>query len=329
MENLKQLTRRMLLSTFLVLFFFMVGCGSRDEDAARPIEEVPVGEEESPFVCFSGLSPDIPVCFFSIIENSFLSPEESYYYLNPKEEVDFPSFFNPVAYRRPIRFLDLKDILPGTYVSPNFRMEEILSIEKGRYGIFSPKVLDYIQVMRDVLGILHVTSAYRSPAYNAQVGGVRWSRHQYGDAIDLVSGESSSEELAKACIDMEASFYQVYTDHVHCDWREKPLHSVFFGEDFEAFFVKNGETFLDHLHFHLKQSENIGFYKEAGGLRFFVEMMQEDPGTLVYDWYIEGPQGIICRSQEQTPFCESASGLYKIHVEVGKSIKLYQEIEIL
>ena len=81
-----------------MIFLFMAGCGTQDEDPIRPIGEVPGGGEggegggESPFVCFSGLSPEVPVCFFSIIENSFLSPGESYYYLEPKREMIFLPF---------------------------------------------------------------------------------------------------------------------------------------------------------------------------------------------------------------------------------------------
>ena len=67
------------------------------------------------------------------------------------------------------------------------------------------------------------------------VGGVEFSRHQYGDGSDLDASGWSVEELGDICDDLGADYVGLYEDgHTHCDWREVPLDPTFFPEAFHS-----------------------------------------------------------------------------------------------
>ncbi len=85
------------------------------------------------------------------------------------------------------------------------------------------RVLDEL---RDRLGKpVRISSAYRSPAYNACIKGAKKSQHKQFRAIDFSSGEASPKELANALKHMrdEEKFFVggigVYNTFVHIDTR--------------------------------------------------------------------------------------------------------------
>ena len=58
------------------------------------------------------------------------------------------------------------------------------------------KLAANIQIIRDEIGCaLHVNSAYRSPAHNKAIGGVKNSQHLLGKASDLTSREHTPYQL--------------------------------------------------------------------------------------------------------------------------------------
>lgn len=78
----------------------------------------------------------------------------------------------------------------STKLSPHFTAGEL-----GVDGVQVPAsvaanaraLADYLEVVRASLGVpLRITSGYRPPAYNAAVGGVPNSAHQYGLAADFI-----------------------------------------------------------------------------------------------------------------------------------------------
>ena len=134
-------------------------------------------------------------------------------------------------YAAPVRYLDLSARVadPDLYLAPNFQLGELLQERKGRFGLFQSHAVEQLQVLRDTTGgPLFINSAYRNVTYNAGVGGATWSRHQYGDAVDIRSNDASLDELAAVCADQGAGFVSVYSTHVHCDWRDDPLDPSFF-----------------------------------------------------------------------------------------------------
>ena len=92
----------------------------------------------------------------------------------------------------------------------------------------------YVMQQRKLGGPLVVSSAYRNVSYNAGVGGVTYSRHQYGDAVDLQTQMTDLESLAELCDLYVASFVSVYESHVHCDWRDDPLEPAFYDSEFSG-----------------------------------------------------------------------------------------------
>jgi zinc D-Ala-D-Ala carboxypeptidase len=78
-------------------------------------------------------------------------------------------------------------------VTKNFSLAELTATKTGLPNAL-PKHLEgnlrslaenVLQPARDALGALKVTSAYRSPAVNAKVGGAKTSQHVQGQAADL------------------------------------------------------------------------------------------------------------------------------------------------
>ncbi len=75
---------------------------------------------------------------------------------------------------------------------------------------------------REILGNrpIRVTSWYRPAHINARVGGSKYSRHQYGDAVDWKSDYLSPRQIKKI---LEANHhgggYKAYYGFTHTDWR--------------------------------------------------------------------------------------------------------------
>lgn len=146
-------------------------------------------------------------------------------------DYDYPAPYDGSAtYAAPVRYLDLNALEPSLDVAPNFVLEELAAAYKGRWAVVQPRLVAHLQGLRDTIGgPLTVTSGYRNPAYNASVGGVTYSRHQYGDGADLEAGGYSVEGLGDLCYDEDADYVGLYEDgHTHCDWRDETPDPAFF-----------------------------------------------------------------------------------------------------
>ncbi|MFT6143943.1 MAG: hypothetical protein ACJAZO_001071 [Myxococcota bacterium] len=140
-----------------------------------------------------------------------------------------PALSGSAQYREPERYLDLTVVSASTQIAPNFVLSEIASASKGRYGVVQPHAIASLQAVRDAVGALRVNSGYRSPDYNAGVGGASSSRHQYGDGFDLDPITSTLPQLDTSCGNNGAGYTQVYATHVHCDWRNDTVDTMFYG----------------------------------------------------------------------------------------------------
>lgn len=75
--------------------------------------------------------------------------------------------------------------------------------------------------VRQVLGDrpLHVNSWYRPAHINQRVGGSKYSRHQYGDAVDIRSNYFSPTQIYALLEPHHIGGLSRYYNFVHIDWR--------------------------------------------------------------------------------------------------------------
>ncbi|MEM9460772.1 MAG: D-Ala-D-Ala carboxypeptidase family metallohydrolase [Myxococcota bacterium] len=169
-------------------------------------------------VCYPGPANDFTLC----LPLRYFEPmPEGYEYPEP--------YMGNDNYRAPVALIDLEQIDPATMLAPNFRLDEIAQLYKGRYAVVQPHAIVSLQALRDQVGAIAVNSGYRSPAYNAGLpGSATYSRHMYGDAYDLDPLEVSLSTLEAACTGQGGMLVE-YTSHVHCDFRFDPVDEEFFG----------------------------------------------------------------------------------------------------
>ena len=180
-----------------------------------------VPEDGGPFsasqVCYPGADESFGTCLPLVTDTGLGS---AYHYPSSSQ----------LAYQPPVRFVDLQAVSPSTMLAPNFALNELMQEHKGRYALFQPHVVSKLQTMRDQTGgALLIHSAFRSPGYNAGVDGATFSRHMYGDAIDMHSAVVSLSSMSSLCNALGADYVSVYTTHVHCDWRYAGNDPAFFG----------------------------------------------------------------------------------------------------
>ena len=164
-------------------------------------------------------------------------------------------------YAVPTRYVDLDALDEELGFAPNFVVNEYMASYKGRYGILQDHMTGHLQDVRDTIdGPLTVNSGYRSPGYNASIGGVDYSRHIYGDAADLQADGWSVEELGDICDGLGAGYVGLYEDgHTHCDWRDDSLDAAFFASSRGA---APAPTAL--IRVHLVQSAGLWTAQAAG-----------------------------------------------------------------
>ncbi len=105
--------------------------------------------------------------------------------------------YNAVAY-----FIDLARTDASELVTPNFRLAEYVSPTMRRGGTrayVDPQIVDHVQLIRSGLGRpLVITSNFRTPEHNREVGGATYSRHIYGDAVDVDVDQSRVDADVRA-----------------------------------------------------------------------------------------------------------------------------------
>lgn len=70
-------------------------------------------------------------------------------------------------------------------VTENFRFSEIACEDRTDVILYSKRHMDLVQAIRDIVGPLSISSAFRTPEHNKVVGGVVDSQHQFGIAVDM------------------------------------------------------------------------------------------------------------------------------------------------
>lgn len=270
-----------------------------DEPPADPPPSDPTSE-----VCYAGA--DGPVCLPVVtMDASFPAA------------YDYP-FSSQAAYTAPVRFLDLQAVAEDTMLAPNFALGELMQSYKGRYAIFQPHVVDKLQSMRDQTGgAVVVHSAYRSPGYNAGVGGATFSRHMYGDGVDMHSAVVSLNALKARCQDQGADFVSVYATHVHCDWRYSSLEPAFFA---------NGATPMVQGDVEATAEEGGEAVVSAEGGTWFADADGFDEGEPYREWSAFDARGrrleTVAGESYQPP-----AGAAEVEVVIGGRLALRADVD--
>jgi len=116
-------------------------------------------------------------------------------------------------------YADWRDVPEKLWRWPNFSPEEIACRGDGNIRINEP-ALDKLQSLRDRLGVpLIVHSAYRSPAYNRQVGGAKHSMHLQGAAFDIsmANHDPVGFEAAARAVDFTGFGFYPRQNFMHID----------------------------------------------------------------------------------------------------------------
>ena len=190
------------------------------DDDPPPVTDEPVDAPETDIeVCYPGADGTYSMCFPLVDHVDEMGA--AYDYPDPYEGSE--------QYRAPVRYIDLDPVDHSLPLSPNFVVGEFMHRDKGQFGLYQVHAVESLQAIREATGgPVYANSGYRNVTYNEGVGGAEWSRHMYGDAMDMYSDTVSLDELADICEDMGAGFTKLYTSHVHCDWRDDPLDFAFF-----------------------------------------------------------------------------------------------------
>ena len=192
--------------------------GERPDPSPEPDPDKPGQPDPTPGeACYPGPDNDWTTCLPVV---TFTDVPEGY---------DYASGFggNP-NYRPPVAFLDLEQIGGDTQLAPSFKLSEIAQLWKGRYAVVQPHAVASLQQLRDRVGPVSLNSGYRSPEYNAGVGGAQFSRHMYGDGFDFSPTQTGLSAGESACTDLGGKLVE-YSSHVHCDFRFDAVDTTFFG----------------------------------------------------------------------------------------------------
>ncbi len=315
----------------------LVACGSEvpvEEELELPNvgdeknEPAPIAESGST-ICYKGRQNNNDACFSLAERSEMIDPDNDYRYLNPNTDSSFPSTYDPKLYAVPFRFVDLESASARLWLGEFFQAEEFMATRKGRYGLFSREVVHRLDEMRGrVGGPIFINSAYRSPGYNAGINGsARWSRHQYGDAIDFYSGSASLSELQEHCRDLGASFTRVYTTHIHCDWRGQGVDPIFLDSNQPLLSSRFAVLpRIDHSHEDFSDVERVTWKldpEDASKLVFYFEQKyQEDDAEVVISWNITSPSGANYSGTSSELVLPHEPGTYLVDADIGGTYQI-------
>lgn len=277
---------------------------------------------------YPGRTPSEPLHAPTCLREQVLANSPEYRYPDPDTDPTFPLSQTKAAYRPPIFLIDLQSLDPNSFISPSFTFGEFMNRKDGRYALFSALVVSQIQKMQDSLpremGIL---SGYRPPAMNRKLKrAARWSRHLYGDAIDFRVRGIKQKTLAQICLQYGAAYYQLYPDHVHCDWRHFPQDPNFFPALSESHVETFGTTeALKLAEFHAQQAILSSAQIRRVGARppqFRVDIVSEDEGTHLIEWSVTDPNGVTREVLAETLKLKGPRGRYYIRANLGGNLSL-------
>ena len=102
----------------------------------------------------------------------------------------------------------------------NFKVREFACNDGSDEILIDGNLVRYLQRERDLYGSTSITSGYRTPSYNAKIGGVPNSQHVYGKASDTICKNGSPLEVAMTAEAMGMGGIGLYGGFTHIDTRD-------------------------------------------------------------------------------------------------------------
>jgi len=130
----------------------------------------------------------------------YIAPENGF--LNGYRIGNYPddNYKNKKNYQNPVGFIEVTQENKDVYLSPHFQLKQFLCKQQSdwpKYVVIKPRMLRKLELVLEELNnagvkanTLFLMSAYRTPYYNKAIGNVKYSRHIYGDAIDIYVDEN-------------------------------------------------------------------------------------------------------------------------------------------
>ncbi len=130
-----------------------------------------------------------------------------------------------VHYRAPEYFIDIPALsqpVRSARASLNFSLEEYVRLPDrngDRRCYVDPQIAQHVQDLRSAWGgPLILNSTYRSPRFNAAIGGAFYSRHMYGDALDVaVPDRRRAQDFYNLALAIGVDFVDAFDNTVSAD----------------------------------------------------------------------------------------------------------------
>lgn len=108
-------------------------------------------------------------------------------------------------------------------LTQHFKAEEFRCKDKTKEFLWAPELLEILETIRNHFDApVIINSGYRTPSWNAKIGGTANSYHCKGMAADIVVKGHSSKEVAKYADSIMVTGGVIrYTNFTHIDVREK------------------------------------------------------------------------------------------------------------
>lgn len=314
---------RVLVFLVITLSFVLSACGGKSHSPTLVQTDPPDDNKSGTMakVCYpSGL------CVNSAFLNSAPDFAKNYKYPDPKDglSADWQDQYSAPQYSLKIdeNKLDQK-------ISDNFWLRDFIIYNNAtktfEYAVVMRTLIEKVQAIRDSLkSPIYVTSAFRTPGYNSTLkGAAKFSRHIYGDGVDIVSPGASAGELKRLCDEQGAYYSYAYADgHAHCDWRHMQLDSAFYPgailpriERIDPYFITGGRIQVDShgKSFHLSLKDFMTF--------------EDNEGEHIYDWTIHTPSGETLHFDSEKVILKKQSGTYYISLIMGESVLFEKTVQ--
>lgn len=105
-------------------------------------------------------------------------------------------------------------------LTKHFKLSEFVCKDGSNRVVIDMDLVNELQKLRNFINKpIVITSGYRTPKYNAEIGGATNSMHMLGKAVDIYVHNMSSEELYYIARHFNFKGFGIYDNWLHLDVR--------------------------------------------------------------------------------------------------------------